>query len=258
MHAGPVGQHLRAASISPQDAAQPACYRPGYIMCRNVRCREGSFLGAEQTPLACRSSGAAFVRAGSISLEDAAQQACSRPGFNTTALTYDCGLFARKFPSYTASAAQHLLASCSSGLNITNGGWKPENFTALCIDKPRRCRVCTQGLNDVRLMVPKLHRVVKQQMQYHNNIERELTMLELCRWSLRPERRGDPAAARQQRSCEQTHAPRRRRRLAETSHFRAARWRSVGHRRIAATHTSMARGQALITAQQPQLMLHSK
>ena len=62
------------------------------------------------------------MRAGSISLQDAAHQACNWPGYNATALTYDCALFARKFPSYTASAAQHLLAGCSSGLNITNDG----------------------------------------------------------------------------------------------------------------------------------------
>ena len=73
-------------------------------------------------PFSCSSSAGAFVRAGSISLQDAEHHACSRPGYNTTALTYDCALFARKFPSYTASAAQHLLASCSSGLNITNDG----------------------------------------------------------------------------------------------------------------------------------------
>lgn len=75
--------------------------------------------------LACRTSGAAFVRAGSISLQDAAQQACGTangPAYNTTALTYDCALFARKFPRDTASAAQFLLASCGSGLNITNDG----------------------------------------------------------------------------------------------------------------------------------------
>jgi len=185
------------------------------------------FFGVEQTPLACRSSGAAFVRAGSISLEDAAQQACSRPGFNTTALTYDCGLFARKFPSYTASAAQHLLASCSSGLNITNGGWNPENVlfhaSVLRIDRKGRCRVCTQGFKDVRLMAPKLAWIFKRRTQYQNNAERELTKSEICRWYLRPERRGDPAAARQQRSREQAHAPRGRRRLAEAPHFRAAR-----------------------------------
>ena len=75
-----------------------------------------------QRPVSCRSSAGAFVRAGSISLQDAAQHACHRPGYNSSALTYDCALFARKFPSYTASAAQHLLASCSSGLNITNDG----------------------------------------------------------------------------------------------------------------------------------------
>ena len=65
------------------------------------------------------------MRAGSISLQDAAQQACSmadRPAYNTSALTYDCALFARKFPRDTASAAQFLLASCGSGLNITNDG----------------------------------------------------------------------------------------------------------------------------------------
>ena len=75
-----------------------------------------------QLPFLYRSSAGAFVRAGSISLQDAAQHACHRRGYNSSALTYDCALFARKFPSYTASAAQHLLASCSSGLNITNDG----------------------------------------------------------------------------------------------------------------------------------------
>ena len=67
----------------------------------------------------------AFVRAGSISLQDAAQQACSTadaPAYNASALTYGCALFARKFPRNTASAAQFLLASCGSGLNITNDG----------------------------------------------------------------------------------------------------------------------------------------
>ena len=81
-----------------------------------------SFHTAEWGACPCSSSAGAFVRAGSISLQDAAQQVCSRRGYNASALTYDCALFARKFPSYTASAAQHLLASCSSGLNITNDG----------------------------------------------------------------------------------------------------------------------------------------
>lgn len=62
------------------------------------------------------------MRAGSTTLQDAAQQACNRSGYNTTALTYDCALFARKFPRNTASAAQHLMARCSGGLNITNDG----------------------------------------------------------------------------------------------------------------------------------------
>ena len=55
-------------------------------------------------------------------MRDTAQQACSRSSYNTSALTYGCALFARKFSSNTASAAQHLLASCSSGLKITNDG----------------------------------------------------------------------------------------------------------------------------------------
>ena len=62
------------------------------------------------------------MRAGSVSIRDTAQQACSWSSYNTSALTYGCALLARKFPSDTASAAQHLLASCSSSLKITNDG----------------------------------------------------------------------------------------------------------------------------------------
>ena len=51
----------------------------------------------------------------------------NRPAYNTSALTYDCALFARKFPRDTASAAQFLLASCGSGLNITNDGFCDES-----------------------------------------------------------------------------------------------------------------------------------
>lgn len=70
-----------------------------------------------------RTSGGAFVRAGSVSLQDAAAGACGGAApYNASALGYDCALFARKFPRDTASAAQHLLAACGSGLGIANDG----------------------------------------------------------------------------------------------------------------------------------------
>ena len=71
-------------------------------------------------PLLCSISAGAFLRADSANLQGAAQSACRSPGYNTSALTYDCTLFARKFPRATASAAQRLFANCSSGLNIAD------------------------------------------------------------------------------------------------------------------------------------------
>lgn len=55
-------------------------------------------------------------------LEGIAPEACAAPGYNGTALGYDCPLFARKFPRETASAVYNLFRSCTTGLNVTNSG----------------------------------------------------------------------------------------------------------------------------------------
>ena len=115
------GWHVLAVAELQPTLGASICL-PDLMMCRQQVLVQEHQSYSTQKLFCCSSSAGAFVRAGSISLQDAAQQACSRPGYNATALTYDCALFARKFPSYTASAAQHLLASCGSGLNITNDG----------------------------------------------------------------------------------------------------------------------------------------
>lgn len=58
---------------------------------------------------------------------DSSEPACDvARSYNSTALGYDCPIFARKFPRDTASAVYNLLRGCSTGLNITNTGECPE------------------------------------------------------------------------------------------------------------------------------------
>ncbi|CAL8472071.1 g11613 [Coccomyxa elongata] len=72
---------------------------------------------------AIRSSAGQFVYEADLQQLGSSPGACAAAGgYNGSALSYDCPLFARKFPRETASAVYNLFRSCTTGLNITNAG----------------------------------------------------------------------------------------------------------------------------------------
>ncbi|EIE23577.1 hypothetical protein COCSUDRAFT_41776 [Coccomyxa subellipsoidea C-169] len=71
---------------------------------------------------AMRLSADQFVHEANLGRLGSSRGVCSLPSYNGSALSYDCPLFARKFPRETASAVYNLFRSCTTGLNITNSG----------------------------------------------------------------------------------------------------------------------------------------